>query len=594
MSSFYDLASLVMIPSGKKVGKVYSQKPLTTDGQLDFTRASTATRIGSDGKIEKTRTNLLLQSNTFNTTWTNSNSSETSGQSGYDGTNNAWLLESTGSSGSLRQSVSSSGVISYSIYVKAGTVSYVRLRIDAATEVNAWFHLSGSGSAGTLTNGISSLIESVGNNWYRVSVIANASSLTTIRIYPSPTDAGGNTTGDNIYIQDAQLEPGLVATNVITTTSAAVSVGSVDNMPRLNYTEGSSTSCPSLLLEPQRTNLYLQSEYLNVFSGTATINSSVSPEGLTNATKMTKTSSSDQFVTLSWSGSSLSASTNYALSLFVKYSGHDIDLKYETNNFNDWGKSWNALFTVRSSGVTASTTNLCTSSVKNYGNSWYQILVFVETASSITPTSPSNLIRVIGESSTEALLYGAQMEAGSYATSYIPTFGATVTRVADACSKTGVSGLIGQTEGTLLAEFKIPTGYSGSDNHRFSISDNTNSNWVFVSISSGNDSRIFYRTSGTNLIDYIPADNLFTPGNTYKIAFAYKNGDSAYYVNGVQKQLFNTALSAPSSSFNFYTISGATFTQSSLQTMSNNIKKALLFKTRLSNTQLAELTSIDS
>ena len=102
MSSFYDLASLVMIPSGKKAGKVYSQKPLTTDGQLDFTRASTATRIGSDGNIEKTRTNLLLQSNQFNTTWTLSEASVTSGQSGYDGTNNAWLLNVTSGTGGQR------------------------------------------------------------------------------------------------------------------------------------------------------------------------------------------------------------------------------------------------------------------------------------------------------------------------------------------------------------------------------------------------------------------------------------------------------------------------------------------------------------
>ena len=52
MSQFYDQASLVMVPSGYKAGKVYSQKPLSTDGELTFSRASTATRINASGLIE--------------------------------------------------------------------------------------------------------------------------------------------------------------------------------------------------------------------------------------------------------------------------------------------------------------------------------------------------------------------------------------------------------------------------------------------------------------------------------------------------------------------------------------------------------------
>jgi hypothetical protein len=53
MSQFFDQASLVMVPSGYKDGKVYSQKPLSTDGELTFTRATSATRVGPDGLIQK-------------------------------------------------------------------------------------------------------------------------------------------------------------------------------------------------------------------------------------------------------------------------------------------------------------------------------------------------------------------------------------------------------------------------------------------------------------------------------------------------------------------------------------------------------------
>jgi hypothetical protein len=49
---FYDLASLVVVPSGVKAQKVYAQKPMTTDGQLTFSRASTATRVNASGLIE--------------------------------------------------------------------------------------------------------------------------------------------------------------------------------------------------------------------------------------------------------------------------------------------------------------------------------------------------------------------------------------------------------------------------------------------------------------------------------------------------------------------------------------------------------------
>ena len=71
--------------------------------------------------------------------------------------------------------------------------------------------------------------------------------------------SSASSTAGNIYIQDAQLEQGLVARDYIETTTTAVEGGITDNVPRLDYTD---SSCPSLLLEPQRTNLIPQSEYI--------------------------------------------------------------------------------------------------------------------------------------------------------------------------------------------------------------------------------------------------------------------------------------------------------------------------------------------
>ena len=110
--SIYDKSSLVLIPSGTKTSKVYSQKPTNGDGDFDFTRSTAATRIAANGNIEKETQNLLLQSNSFDTTWTSSatNASVTGGQSDPNGGSSAWLVTESNDGGSIRQSVSVSGV----------------------------------------------------------------------------------------------------------------------------------------------------------------------------------------------------------------------------------------------------------------------------------------------------------------------------------------------------------------------------------------------------------------------------------------------------------------------------------------------------
>ena len=80
--SIYDKASLVLIPSGTKTSKVYSQKPVNGDGDFTFSRSTAATRVNADGNIEKETQNLLLQSNNFDTTWSENYLVRTSGQVG--------------------------------------------------------------------------------------------------------------------------------------------------------------------------------------------------------------------------------------------------------------------------------------------------------------------------------------------------------------------------------------------------------------------------------------------------------------------------------------------------------------------------------
>ena len=432
--NLFDAASLAMVPVGYKANKLYSVKPDNGDGDFTFTRSSAATRVNADGNIEKETQNLLLQSNSFDTTWSTNNASVTGGQSGYDGSSDAWKLEATSASGSLRQGISSSGVLSYSVYAKAGTADFIRLRFDGSTQVNIWFDLS-NGSVGTNTNGIVGSIEDIGSGWYRVTAVANTSSLTQVRIYPAPNDAVGGSTGDNIYIQDAQLEQGLVARDYIETTTAAVEGGITDNVPRIDYTDG----CGSLLLEPQRTNLITQSEYFGAWNNqeiSVTDNATTSPEGVVNAASLVPTTNNDSHFCSYPSSPSLTSGQAYTQTYYVKANGYDF-VQIHTGGVGMQSTRINYQLSTeevkdKDSGISGT--------IEEFGNGWYKLTatrtaVGNGTASfNIGPVTSGSAARremYTGNGTDGIYVYGAQLEAGSYATSYIPTYGSSVTRNAD-------------------------------------------------------------------------------------------------------------------------------------------------------------------
>src|SRR5210317_2249993 len=102
--SLLNKASLIQIPSGYKDGTLYSAKPTNGDGDFTFSRGSNlaATRVNSEGLIEKGRENLLTYSNDFsNSSWIKYLLNVTSGQTGYDGSSDAWLCEKTGAFGNI-------------------------------------------------------------------------------------------------------------------------------------------------------------------------------------------------------------------------------------------------------------------------------------------------------------------------------------------------------------------------------------------------------------------------------------------------------------------------------------------------------------
>jgi len=585
--SLYNDASLLLIPSGYKSGKLYSQKPTDGSGDLTFTRASDATRVNSDGLIEKVRTNLLLQSNTFDTTWISNNTTLTSGQSGYDGTNNAWshIPTATNTYHRIRQSITTpvSTEINYSVYAKANGYNFVRIIENAVTGNFATFNLS----TGVVENntGIRASIENIGGGWYRCNLsVINSTATSRMDIYAMENASyleflANGTSG--IYIQNAQAEiSDFGATEYIPTTTAPVSVGMTANVPRLDYTN---SSCPRLILEPQRTNLALYSEQFDNgawWKNQATIvaNDAISPDGTQNAELFYPTSSGSYRQVSQ--NISVTNGVTYSFSIFVKLAGLTNKYFHIYDVNNDFGAYFNI-----DNGTVANTQN-GTATIENIGNGWYRCIL-ISTATStntypkgfiVTNSSANNSDSVTANGTNGFYIWGAQLEVGSYPTSYIPTLSTSVTRVADVCSKTGISSLIGQTEGAFMIDVNLDTRASFT---YFALAPNLSSadNYLGIGLFAG--SIVFESVVSASLQAGITLTNSAT--GRFKIAVAYKANDFVMYVNGT--------LVGTDTSGSFPTCSQIGLYEYN-KTPSVKYNQALLFPTRLTNDELASLTTI--
>ena len=581
MSQFYDQASLVMVPSGYKNGKVYSQKPLSTDGELTFTRASNATRVGPDGLIHKVRKNLFTYSQQLdNAAWTKAVTTITANAIvAPDGTTTADKMADSDTTTAARytyQAPASSGTIyTSSGYFKKGEYNFVTLH---AFGINgAVFNLD-TGVKVSQSGGIGS-IESVGNGFYRCSFAFTAGGTS---VFFSQSPAGNityaGTTGSGIYAWGLQVETGDIATDYIPTTTAAVSVGPVSGLPRLDYSGGA--TCPSLKLEPQRTNLALFSEsfdnaaWIKFGSTSVTANTAVSPDGYTNADTVSTSGGAVVRQVLT-----LSASTVYTYSIFVKKTNYDLFGFQTLIN----GAGVKSVFNLNT-GVVTTQGSGHTASIVNYGNGFYRCIVTFNCGS-----STSNIFDLATDGSASTLreyyCYGAMAELGAYASSYLPTLSAAVTRGADAASKTGVSGLLGTTQGTIFLDVDFKYNNGTGDTRIWNAWDAGN---VRVLSIWARDNALRYQfydaVLSINEEAALPASE-----GTHKVAMAYNGTNLKVYMDGAL--VVNTTMSA-SANWTLNAYGSGYFWTNPTQSHITQLKQGLLFSTALTPAQLAELTTL--
>jgi hypothetical protein len=573
--SFFDDASLAFLPSGAagKDGKAYSIKPTDGTGDFTFSRGSNlaATRVGADGLIEKGRENLLTYSNDFSQ-WTKSGATATGGQSGYDGSSDAWLItKSGGAFDQVLRNVSSSGVNTISFYAKAGTLTSVYFRGQASSNIpDVKFNLS-DGSLTSSNNVISASSEDIGSGWYRLK-ITFSNTITNVTIYPD----FGQTTAGTIYIQDAQVEIGLAATDYIESGATTGKAGLLEDEPRFDYSGGA--TCPSLLLEPSRTNLVEQSEYLGDNSNsncTIDTNDATSPDGLTTASKVIG-SGTDIFIRTRQSVSVPSAGA-YIFSLFAK-KGNVTKVEIRALTYSGSTGVTEAKFDLEAG--TALTTGAF---IEDYGNGWYKC----STPVTIDAGDLSGSLSVYAIGSNGSIIYSSNadtngeyfytwgwfVEAGSYPTSYIPNHsGGTITRGGEASSVMDVPNFTGNPSVSLFVDLGEWKG-----------SDINNSNIYLASSSFSQQIQIRIRPDGIRV--YLSNINgtdqyLNLPVTTAsKILVKYDGNEYVLFINGVEIQ---SAASVGDSKYEKLYFNGYSTTL---------INKLLLFPEALSDADCITLTT---
>jgi hypothetical protein len=362
-----------------------------------------------------------------------------------------------------------------------------------------------------------------------------------------------------------------------------------DNVPRLDYPLGGAVNgCPALLVEPVAINSALQSENFTttwgVSNATPTANQATSPDNTLTADRISITSNGGYIRQLLATSNSLT----YTLSCFVKNdavaSGDTFRLYFNNNLGAPNAAVANATININAGTVSAGSSGAGVSSVsagiENYGNGWYRVrLTFTLGASAGNANSE---IGFEAPTATRTFFaWGAQLEVGSVATSYIPTTTQAITRGAEVINKTGIASLIGQTEGTIYAEVVL-----SRINANQVISLGTLNDRIMINFDSSTSVLALIRVGNVNA-DYtatIPA--IPATGGVYKIALAYKANDYCFAVNGIAYA--STASRGVPANMSTLYLGASVFSNAQLN---DRIRAAALYPNRLSNTELAALTT---
>jgi len=364
--------------------------------------------------------------------------------------------------------------------------------------------------------------------------------------------------------------------------------------PRFDHT--SDGVCRGLLIEESRTNICLQSENFGTTWANDTglvaisLDQTTSPSGAMNADKISEnTTASNRRIAIQ--GSSFVSGTTYTFSCFVKAAERDfVQLRFGSAL---GGQFQNFVIGGVNAGTIGSGSG-ATSSIQAYPNGWYRCSITAASAATgsstftIGPQISSTALGwapYVGTIGSGIFVWGAQVEAGSFATSYIPTTTGSVVRSADVCSITGgnFTGMWNQSEGTLLAQTQKTS--TNSNAFIISASDNSLNNETDLRYNSVSQAAALINVSGASQVAGFQAS--ITSGSAVKQSIAYKLNDCAYAVNGASP-ISDTSALIPT--VDRLTI-GNVAVVGSIFYLNGTIASIRYYKKRLPNAKLQALTA---
>ena len=384
-------------------------------------------------------------------------------------------------------------------------------------------------------------------------------------------------------------------------TSAGLLESVASGIPRLDYyTSGGTAGCPALLVEPAATNLarwvnQMTAQDTPAASGGMTITTGstdfLAPDGTSGS--ITKyvggaASGTTQYAYYTGGGIVASASGAHTYSLFVKR-GATNPLNFCALGIENYAGGTGTIYSYFN--LASGTALTAGASVQNYGNGWYRLTTppYTLAAGDLNGTLSFFMAEGNGDLSwpasgalnLTAYTWGAQFEAGSIATSYIPTTTGTGSRSADVISVSGaVSGSIGQTEGVLYIECESNNGEDDVFNINRSAA---NAITIYKNANNSYLGRIYH--SSTSII-FTSASGVT---GTVKIAIAYKSGDSTMYLNGSRVGTLNTTAITFGAALNYLGVDKSSAYFSGIKP--SRIRAVALYNTRLTDAELATLTT---
>lgn len=420
-------------------------------------------------------------------------------------------------------------------------------------------------------------ITNIGSGWYRCQITVNATAVSNSFFYYTVDNNGSSGsvyTGDGssgIYIADAQLTPGYLPLAVTETTSAAVYGPRFDYDPVTKVARG-------LLIEEQRVNLLLQSNDFQTSwtptNITRTLNSTLSPEGVVNGVKIEATTGA---ATTLFQAAIVSA-TSATGSVYVKQGtsatvANTFILRNFTTATNLIGGTLNYntgvfTYTIGSTGVV----------ITNVGNGWWRVAITA--TAGITAGDSVGIYPGWGGGVATAgdflYAYGAQLEAGAFATSYIPTVASTATRNADSASITTLTPWFNAAAGTVYSQFDV-------------LATTVAAAMAVVSLDNGaaNGYILYKGASSANLIGIIGANSstlgAITANTPAKAVVAYDGVSNGGTLNGAAVTAITVAAVSTPNTLRIGSFWGGSQT-------SGHIQSIRYYPTRLPNASLQSIT----